>query len=615
MADQRTVIPRTGEFPRPEKVACPYEGSYLCDVVVCGCGFAGLNAAVSAREQGAKVLVVDKGRPGYSGLTPWASSFRWFDPERDDAQAYRKVMMTGGDYLSNLDWFDTWLRESKGIYERLRDWGILAQYPKASQAGDYYEKEDYAGYREAFDKFDRRKKWVDVLRRYEIPFLQHTMVTDVITQGGRVQGIMGFHVPSGQIITVHAKAVVLATGGGCIRPAGYPVGGNSFDGEYMAYQLGLPIAGKEFEDFHATCSAAPGNAFFDNIWTYVENIWLCGGDIIPDNARSYAAAKGKVMVMRRVHDCLDGVKPSDGTAVFKIDKAVFTRKGASFCSLTDPNDVRTGKKNEVAPAPDIFGSATGMCCHLASGVFCGLEDQTGATGVAGLFVAGDGIHSTSPSGASYPCGIGFASCFCSLDGDHAGRAAAQYASGAAPSEISESMIARKTEEICAPLHLEKGFDPNWARDVLLSIMAPYWVSIVKDETMLRAALAQVRYMREHVIPKLTARSSHDLRLCIEMKHKALAAELKLLAGLARKESRGTSYRADYPYRDDDNFLCYITLRKDGDGSVHLEKVPVKEAWAGDRSLKYSERYLYYFPGEAEAKGLTVEEQPKGGERT
>lgn len=603
------------ELPRPEKVGCPYEAEYRFDVVVCGCGFAGLNAAVSAREAGASVLVIDKGRPGYSGLTPWAGTFRWFDPERDDAQAYRRAVMVGGDYISNLNWFDIWLRESEGIYKRLKDWGILDRYPKASEAGDYYEKEDYAGYREAFDQFDRRKKWVKVLNRYGIPFLQHTMVTDVIADGGQVKGVMGFHVPSGQMVTVHAKAVVLATGGGCIRPAGYPVGGNSFDGEYMAWQLGLPISGKEFEDFHSTSSIAPGNVWVDNSWPYLENMWLCGGDITKENADQYAASKGKIMVMRRVHDSLDGVASSDGTAVFDIMKGPPTRRGASVRYSKDPDEVRSGRLVDPFPASDLFGAATGLSSHLSAGVFCGLDDTTGETDVAGLFVAGDGIHSASPAGASYPCGVGFASCFCCIVGDRAGKAAAQFSNRLELEPISDDVVQQKMQEIYEPMQRVKGFDANWARDVLLSIMAPYWVSVVKDEVMLQAALTQVRYMRDHVIPKLTARNGHDLRLCIEMKHKVLASELKLVASLARKESRGTTYRADYPYRDDENFLCYITLQKDTDGGIKVGRVPVKEEWAGDRTEEYSKRYLYYFPGEAQALGVTVEDKhAKGGAR-
>ena len=287
----------TRELLRPEAVACPYEDFYEYDVVVCGCGFAGLNAAVAAREKGNRVLVVDKGRPGYSGTAPWASWFRWFDWERDDPEAYRAAVMSGGEYIANMDWVETWMRESKETYERLKDWGLLDQYPTAKCAGDYHKNQDFAGYREAFEQHDRHKKWVEILKRYGIPFLQHVMVTDVMVDDGAARGVIGFHVPSGQVITIQAKAVVLATGGGCIRSAGHPVGGNSFDGEYIAYQLGLPIAGKEFEDFHATASIAPGNSFLTESWIYLENMWLSGGDISEKNIRGYVTGKGKACLL------------------------------------------------------------------------------------------------------------------------------------------------------------------------------------------------------------------------------------------------------------------------------------------------------------------------------
>lgn len=613
---ENVTKPRVTELPRPQKVKCPYDAAYDADVVVAGCGFAGLNAAVSAREAGKSVLVIDKGRPGYSGLSPWPSSFRWFDPERgDDAEAYRKAVREGGDYISNMDWYECWIRESKGIFKRLTEWGILAQYPKASEAGDFFEREDFVGYRETYDRFDRHKKWIAVLERYGIPFLEHTMVTDVLTQEGRACGVMGFHVPSGQVITVSAKAVVLATGGGSYKPTGYPTGGDTFDGEYIAYQLGLPIAGKEFEDFHTTPASAPGNVFLDNHWQYLENIWLCGGDVAQENASGYAAAKGNAMVLGRVRQAVYGVPATDGSEIQDVAQAQYTRRGGSRVYETDPQELRSGKMTTPTVAGVLAGAAVGMCCHLTSGVFCGLGETEGASGVLGLFTAGDGIHATNPSGAAYPCGVGFTSCFTSIDGDHAGRAAAAYADGAEKTEASPELIAQKTEELLAPLSREKGFDANWARDVLHSIMAPYWVNAAKREETLLAALTQVEYMRDHVVPNLAARTSHDLRLCIEMKHKVLSAEMKLRASLARKESRGNHYRADIPYRDDENFLCYITVQKGADGKMDTHRIPVPKEWTGDRSAPYQERYHYYYPGEPEAKGFTVENRaPWGGKR-
>ena len=90
-----------------------------------------------------------------------------------------------------------------------------------------------------------------------------------------------------------------------------------------------------------------------------------------------------------------------------------------------------------------------------------------------------------------------------------------------------------------------------------------------------------------------------------MEHKVLSAEMKLRAGLERKESRGFHYRSDYPFRDDD-FLCYITLQKGDDGSMQVGRVEVKDEWKGDTTLDYAMRYTYRFPGEAEAKGLPAE---------
>ena len=157
--------PVTKELPRPASVPCPYEARYETDVVVLGCGFAGLNAAVTARESGRRVLVVDKGRPGFSGLSPWPSSFRWFDPEKDDADAFRRAVLIGGDYISNMKWYEEWITDSKRIYHRLRDWGMLTPFPKPQEAGDFFERQDYAGYREAFQQLDRHEKWVEGLEK------------------------------------------------------------------------------------------------------------------------------------------------------------------------------------------------------------------------------------------------------------------------------------------------------------------------------------------------------------------------------------------------------------------------------------------------------------------
>ena len=604
------TLPVTKEVPVPEKVAAPAKTEYECDVLVIGGGFAGLNAAASAKEAGQNVVLVDKGTPGYSGLTPFVSSHRWFDAEMgDDEEAFKACINRGSEYIGDMDWYQVWINESKAMYQRLMDWGILTQYETAAESG-FYDSADYRGYHTAFASLDRRIKFMSTLTKLGIPVADQTMITNVIVENGAVRGAMGLHVPSGTVITFHAKAIVMAMGGGAYKPTGFPTGQDTFDGEYICYNLGLPIGGKEFDDFHMTCSQAPGNAFLNNNWTYLNCIWLCGGDITADTIKSYADGKGKAMVLDRVTKTVTGLSVNDGTSLEDLSKSSVLRKGGSISE--NPNEVRKGKRSDTMFKGDVYGAAVGMGGHLSCGVFCGLDDLEGKTAIDGLFVAGDGMNCQGPTGAAYPTGVGFTSSFVSLQGDHAGKAAAAYADKVSLSPISAAKVAQITEEILAPLSMTSGFDPNWARDMLEGIMAPYWVLISKNEANLSAALTQVLAMKENVVPKLAAATNHDLRLVHEMRHKVNSAEMKLRASLARKETRGLSYRSDYPYRDDENFLCYMLVEKQEDGSMKVRKQPVKDEWKGDLTLPYAERYGYYFPGEREAKGLPEEEKSSGG---
>ena len=599
----------TTELPIPA-AAAPEKTTYDCDVLVIGGGFAGLNAAMAAKNAGATVVMADKGQPGYSGLTPWPSSHRWFDPDMgDDAEAFKKAISMGGEYLVNQGWYQMWIDHSKEAYQRLADWGLMDRFDRCADT-EYWGDLDIQGYYDANASVDRHARWMPLIQDAGIEVAPYTMIVDVARDGEAVCGAVGFHVPSGTVVTFNAKAVVMAMGGGCYKPCGYPVGGNTFDGEYIAYNLGLPIANKEFDDFHVTTSYASGNSFVNNQWDWLENIWLCGGDITADTAESYATTKEKTMVVGRVSNTINGMAVNDGTNIEDQAAADIGRRGGSLSGRED--DIRIGKMLSPKPKADCYGAAVGMQSHFSAGVFCGLDDLEGATGIPGLWVAGDGINGCAVTGSAYPVGVGFTSNFTSIQGNVAGTAAAAYATSANVSgKVPAGVVDAVTAEIEAPLSQEKGFSPDWARDELLGIMSPFWVLVDKSEPALNAALVQVQQMRDKVIPKLQATNSHQQRLCLEMKHKVLSAEMKLRASLERQESRGAHYRSDFPYRDDDNFLCYITITKGDNGDMVIDRVPLKSEWVGDTSADYATRYAVRFPGEAKAKGLPEEEEKSG----
>lgn len=605
MDNLQVRIPVTSELPVPETTALPSKTQYECDVLVIGGGFAGLNAAMAAKRNGYSVVMVDKGRPGFSGQSPWVCSTRYFDADMgDDAPAHREKIMRGGEYVANMDWYNIWIKDSRATYERLKEWGILDQYLYFID-GDWVKTLDFPGYQMANARHDRHKAFMKVLRSAGVDVADFTMITDVVVENGRAAGAIGFHVPSGAVITCYAKAVVMAMGNGSYKPTGFPIGGNTFDGEYIAYNLGLAITGKEYEDFHSTVSWCPGAAFMHSFNSYQEKVNIFGGDVTSENVRS----KNRDQAGPLIKGAVGGVHANTGLNPGRMKLIPYMMGGRTLSGRADdPRQGDSGSSNFAVP--DVPGAAIGASCHLTAGVYNGEKDPdlVGFTGIPGLYVAGDGMNGSTPGGASYPMGVGFTSCYVSIQGNRAGEAAAKFAGSVPAVKISEARITRATEELLAPMHLEKGFDSNWARDVLHATMTPYWIHTAKKETTLRAALAIVENMRDDVVPKLMACSTHDLRLCHEMKHKVLSAEMKLRAGLERKESRGCHYRVDYPYRNDNEFLCYITVRKAEDGSMKVGKAPVKDDWKGDPTLEYSERYDVNFPGEIEAKGLQVNKE-------
>ena len=78
----------------------------------------------------------------------------------------------------------------------------------------------------------------------------------------------------------------------------------------------------------------------------------------------------------------------------------------------------------------------------------------------------------------------------------------------------------------------------------------------------------------------------------------LNAEMKLRAGLAREESRGTHFREDFPFRDDDNWLCWVKL-VERDGKMAVEKQALPAEWRPDPALSYREKYAVELLGEDE----------------
>ncbi|MBW1772844.1 MAG: hypothetical protein JRJ82_08125 [Deltaproteobacteria bacterium] len=109
-----------------------------------------------------------------------------------------------------------------------------------------------------------------------------------------------------------------------------------------------------------------------------------------------------------------------------------------------------------------------------------------------------------------------------------------------------------------------GIPPSEVLMEIRKAVFPYDVSILKSEKSLQRALIKIEAIRNEVIPLMGARDPHYLMKALEVEEIALVSELYLRASLMREESRAGHFRADFPDRNNDKWLCWILARQDGE---------------------------------------------------
>lgn len=385
-----------------DAVPAPKATAYETDILVIGSGFAGIPAAITAKEAGKSVLIVDKGHPGYSGCSPFPQCYQFFDAKYgDNAQMQIDATMQAGEYIANLDWYKVYLAESRACFDQLVEWGIYTKYPNASKdKNNYYALKKEWEYHKAYAQHDRRMKWNDLLTQKGIRYLDHTMIMDVIEQNGKIVGAMGLHVPSGTLITMKAKAVILCMGIGSYKNSGYPVSGNTFDHEWIAYRHGIPVTGKEWDHLEATNSVTPSSGWRNYSWGYLENMHATAGMSAQANTtvESYLKARSGGGILNAITSAAEGV------AECKLEDT--TKQGLSNSLSSDASDPRRiGNDVDAMPTRNIYGASVGMGIFKNNGVFCGIDDLVGFTGLPGLYVAGDSLASMM-YGSTYTPGQG-----------------------------------------------------------------------------------------------------------------------------------------------------------------------------------------------------------------
>ncbi|MGB9438923.1 MAG: FAD-binding protein, partial [Desulfobacterales bacterium] len=228
------------------------------DILIIGGGAAGLNAALSAREAGREVLIMDKAvieRSGhFAGGIDHFAAYLDTGPSWDTREAYLDFTARSARGATNLEVVEkVYCDQLQTAIKRFDAVGCSLR----RSDNTFFRTQSYGQPGPWWINFNgKRLKPLlgQAVRKAGCRVLDRVVTADILINAGQACGAAGFHIRSGTFYVVQAKAVLIATGG-TNRLYQNPTGlsfncwmcpANTGDGEAIAYRAGARLANVEY---------------------------------------------------------------------------------------------------------------------------------------------------------------------------------------------------------------------------------------------------------------------------------------------------------------------------------------------------------------------------------
>ncbi len=542
------------------------------DVLIIGGGAAGLRAAIAAAELNPKldIAIASKVYPMRSHTVSaeggMAAVLRT-DYDNFDLHAYDTIK--GSDFLADQDAVEFFVKEAPKESIRLEHWGCpFSRDPDGRISvrafGGMSVKRtlfatDKIGFHLLHTLFQTSLKFENV-HRYDEWF-----ATSILVDNGRVDGVTAIDIRSGELVSILAKAVVIATGG-CGRIYQFTTNGwiKTGDGMAMAYRAGVPLKDMEMVQYHPTllpntgiliteAARGEGGHLLNKdgerfLKKYVPNKMELGPRDILSRAEMTEIKEGR------------GFEGPYGSYV-NLD---LTHLGAETIEAKLPFVKELAERYlGIDPVHEMIPVRPGQH-YMMGGVN---TDIHGYTGLPGLYAAGE-MACVSMNGANRLGSNSLTECL--VFGAEAGIGAAQYAARQGSPSFGNPVQGLALEEekriYDRVLKSERGEKISTIRAEMQKTMEEH-VGIYRDENSLRQACKLIgdlkKRMKNAVVEDKDRVYNTDLVSALELDFMLDVAETIAYAALARKESRGAHSRTDYPKRDDVQFLKHLVVYETG----------------------------------------------------
>ena len=571
------------------------------DVLVIGAGGAGLRAAIECAAQGKSTGLVCKSLLGKAHTVMaeggMAAAMGNVDA-RDNWKVHFRDTMRGGKFLNNWRMAELHAKEAPERVRELEEWGAVFDRTKAG----LISQRNFGGHRYPRLAHVGDRTGLELIRTLQdhgvhqgINVHMECTVLDLLKDGGRVCGAVGYWRDTGRFVLFKAKAVVLATGG---AGKAWRITSNSWeytgDGYAMAYLAGAELLDMEFTQFHPTGMVWPpsvrgtlvtegvrgdggilknseGKRFMFN---YIPpkfaaetadteeegNRWLKGDKA----ARRPPELLTRDVVARAINAEVKAGRGSEHGGVY-LDIA--SRLPAELIKKKLPSMYHQFK--ELAEV-DITKDAmeVGPTLHYCMGGIA-VEAESQMTNVPGLFAAGEcgaGLHGANRLGGNSLSDL-------IVFGKRAGAGACDFAAKNASFKINDDQVQAIIRRATGFLNRESGPNPFVIQEKLQDMMG-HNVGIIRTKAELETALGKLKELgaeADTVKAHATSQYNAGWHTALDLRNLLISSEAVTRAALTREESRGAHTREDFPGERDEWVKYNIYIKRGAGGEMVVEK--------------------------------------------
>jgi fumarate reductase flavoprotein subunit len=229
------------------------------DVLIVGGGGAGLRAAIAIAETNPRlrVAVLSKVYPMRSHTVSAEGGAAGVARADDSLDEHAYDTISGGDWMSDQDAVEAFVKEAPQELMRLEHWGC----PWSRESDGHIAVRPFGGMKKMRTWFAADKTGFHLLHTLFQTSLKYTSVvrydewfaTRLLVDDGRVQGVVAIELMSGKVEAITASAVIICTGGcGRVFPFTTNAAIKTGDGMALAYRAGAPLKDMEFIQYHPT---------------------------------------------------------------------------------------------------------------------------------------------------------------------------------------------------------------------------------------------------------------------------------------------------------------------------------------------------------------------------